>query len=173
MPPSLSQKAYDYLVNKLSSGQLAPGSRLVNRTLAEESGIDRGAAASRLRNHTQVNERANSTRTKNGRRSLQQPNTNPLTCFRTASGSPLFGRRPVHSGSTLCNSARFGCAVDVELIRSGQVTRIVFVHAIATDVRPDRKLGLTRFLVHSDFHNELSLRHVCLSVFYRRPQRPT
>ncbi|MFG0263356.1 MAG: GntR family transcriptional regulator [Novipirellula sp. JB048] len=39
MPPSLSQKAYEYLQQKLANGGYEPGTRLVNRTLAEEIGV--------------------------------------------------------------------------------------------------------------------------------------
>ena len=39
MQDTLSQKAYDYLRRKLSRGELPPGTRLVNRTLAKEIGI--------------------------------------------------------------------------------------------------------------------------------------
>lgn len=39
MTISLSQKAYDYLHEKLSKGELKPGSRIVNRTLAEQIGV--------------------------------------------------------------------------------------------------------------------------------------
>lgn len=39
MPPSLSQKAYAYLHQKLSNGEFEPGTRLVNRVLAEQIGV--------------------------------------------------------------------------------------------------------------------------------------
>lgn len=39
MEPSLSDKSYDYIRRKVSSGDLEPGSRLVNRTLALEIGV--------------------------------------------------------------------------------------------------------------------------------------
>lgn len=39
MEQSLSEKSYDYIRQKVSSGDLAPGKRLVNRTLAGEIGV--------------------------------------------------------------------------------------------------------------------------------------
>lgn len=39
MEPSLSDKSYDYIRRKVSSGDLQPGKRLVNRTLAAEIGV--------------------------------------------------------------------------------------------------------------------------------------
>lgn len=38
MQPTTSQRAYDHIRQKLVTGQLVPGTRLVNRTLAEEIG---------------------------------------------------------------------------------------------------------------------------------------
>lgn len=39
MPKTLAEQSYDYIRRKLSSGVLAPGTRLVNRTLAGEIGV--------------------------------------------------------------------------------------------------------------------------------------
>lgn len=39
MSQSLSEKSYNYIRRQLESGQLAPGVRLVNRTLAEDIGV--------------------------------------------------------------------------------------------------------------------------------------
>ena len=39
MEQSLSEKSYDYIREKLTSGDLSPGQRLVNRTLAEQIGV--------------------------------------------------------------------------------------------------------------------------------------
>ena len=39
MNQSLADKSYDYLRNKLAQGELPPGQRLVNRTLADEIGV--------------------------------------------------------------------------------------------------------------------------------------
>ncbi len=39
MEQSLAEKSYDYIRRRVASGDLAPGVRLVNRTLAEEIGV--------------------------------------------------------------------------------------------------------------------------------------